>query len=285
MKKDIKAYFSIPGLFEKFHIMKQVVSMYENYPYIFNDYIVISSFYGSNGGVANGGRNSCEYHNEKEVSKFCQDHNICPIIIMSNLFYDKPDEFANKIIESFGNKNTMFCVASPNIEKWLEERFIRRGQFILSTTVCLDFKELIKKTNNYKKIVLPESMINDWKLLSKFPEQTRNKLEVIVNTACPLYCENRKSHYEWMSNVNLGKSDGIFKCIHKDYCGKGALYELINAPQFVNKDMIISYLNLGINHFKIQGRTNDDNDFIETLSYFLVKQEYQLMFREKCREK
>lgn len=279
----MKAYFNIPGLFEKFHIMKRVVSMHENYPYIFNDYIVISSFYGSNGGVANGGRNSGEYNNEEEISAFCQKHNICPTIVMSNLFFDKPDKFANRIIEFFGNKNTMFCVATPNIEKWLEEKFMRRGQFILSTTLCLNSHELVKETNRYKRIVLPESMINNWKLLLKLPEQTRNKLEVIVNNACPLDCENRKYHYEWMSNVNLRKSSGTFNCIHKDYCGNGALYEIINGPQFVNKDMIISYLNIGINHFKIQGRTNDDNDFIETLSYYLVKSEYQLMFREKCR--
>ena len=279
-----KKHFNIPGLFEKFHIIKQVVLMYENYPYIFNDNTIISSFYGSNGGIANGGRNSGEYYNEEEVSTFCREHNICPTIIMSNLFFDKPDKFANKIIEFFGNKTTMFCVATPNIEKWLEEKSIRRGQFVLSTTVCLDSEELIKKTNRYKKIVLPESMINNWKLLSKLPEQTRNKLEVIVNTACPIDCKNRKTHYEWMSKVNLRKSVGTFECIHKYYCGNGALYEILDGKQVVTTDMIESYLNLGINHFKIQGRTNDDNDFIETLAYYLIKPKYQLLFREKCRE-
>ncbi len=48
--------------------------------------------------------------------------------------------------------------------------------------------------------------------------------------------------------------------------------------------MINTYLNLGINHFKIQGRTNDDVDLIETFAYYLIKPKYQLMFREICHE-
>lgn len=48
----MKVYFNLPGLFEKFHIIKQIILLYENYPYIFRDNFIISSFYGSNGGVA-----------------------------------------------------------------------------------------------------------------------------------------------------------------------------------------------------------------------------------------
>ena len=280
-----KAYFNIAGLFEKFHIMKRVILLYEKHPYIFNDNIVISSFYGSNGGVANGGRNSGTFYNEEEVSDFCIEHNIKPTIIMSNLFMDKsqfPDNFASRIIESFNKNKPYFCLANSGIEEWLEKHGIRRGQFILSTTACIDFETIIKKTDRYKRIVLSESMINDWKTISLFPEHTRNKLEIIVNTICPNDCKSRKSHYEHISHLNINDSNITFKCPHESYCGKGHLYEILDAPQVVTNDMINTYLNLGINHFKIQGRTNDDNDFIETLAYYLIKPKYQLMFREEC---
>lgn len=97
----MKVYFNLPGLFEKFHIVKQTILLYENYPYIFRDNFIISSFYGSNGGVANGGRNSGHFNNEKEVENFCKEHNLCPTIIMSNLFANEqyfPDDYASRII-------------------------------------------------------------------------------------------------------------------------------------------------------------------------------------------
>jgi hypothetical protein len=283
----MKVYFNLPGLFEKFHIVKQTILLYENYPYIFRDNFIISSFYGSNGGVANGGRNSGHFNNEKEVENFCKEHNLCPTIIMSNLFANEqyfPDDYASRIITTFDKKNTYFCLSNLYIEKWLENQGIRRGQFILSTTACFDFEAIIKKTDQYKRIVLSEYMINDWKTISLFPEHTRNKLEIIVNTICPNNCKSRKNHYEHISNLNINNNDITFKCIHESYCGNGNLYEILNAPQVVTIDMINTYLNLGINHFKIQGRTNDDVDLIETFAYYLIKPKYQLMFREICHE-
>ena len=281
----VRAQFNIPGLFEKFHIMKRVISLYENHTYIFRDNIAISSFYGSNGGIMNGGRNSGNFYNEEEVGQFCNEHNIIPIIVMSNLVVgDKqiPDNFALRVINAFDKKNTYFCLSNPYIEGWLSSQGIRRGQFVLSTTACLDFKSIIENTGRYKRIVLSECMINEWKIISLFPERTRNKLEVIVNSICPTNCTSRVKHYEHISRLNIGKNVGTFKCPNERYCGKGHLYEILNSPQVVTIDMINTYMNLGIRHFKIQGRTNDDNDFIETLSYYLVKPKYQLMFREEC---
>ena len=280
-----KAYFNIAGLFEKFHIMKRVVLLKEKFPYIFKDNVVISSFYGSNGGIANGGRNSGNFYNEEEVSDFCIEHNIQPTIIMSNLFMGKsyfPDNFASKVVESFNKTKPYFCVANSDIEEWLGTQGVRRGQLILSATACIDFETIIKKTDQYKRIVLSENMINDWKTISLFPEHTRNKLEIIVNTICSNYCKSRKNHYEHISRLNINDNNITFKCPHESYCGKGHLYEILDAPQVVTNDMINTYLNLGINHFKIQGRTNDDNDLIETLAYYLIKPKYQLMFREEC---
>lgn len=95
----MKVYFNLPGLFEKFHIVKQTILLYENYPYIFRDNFIISSFYGSNGGVANGGRNSGHFNNEKEVENFCKEHNLCPTIIFSSFLicYASFDSFIKHI--------------------------------------------------------------------------------------------------------------------------------------------------------------------------------------------
>ena len=115
-------HYNLPCLFEKFYLLKKLIELKENYPYIFRDNIEISSFYGSNGGVTNGARCIEESHNEKEVSEFCKKHNIMPIITMTNLVVEKdeiPDAFAKSIISNFGN-DAMYCVGNFHIEKWLE---------------------------------------------------------------------------------------------------------------------------------------------------------------------
>ena len=177
----------------------------------------------------------------------------------------------------------MFCVANKNVEDWLEYTcYYNRGQFILSTTPCLDLQQTKDKTDFYKKIVLSEKYVNNWKLLKTLPERTRSKLEIVVNMFCPADCVLRKAHYEHMSKINLGgkKFKNGFPCCNKEYGGDGLLYQLLNLPSFVTLDKIQAYLNIGINHFKIEGRENYDFNLIETMAYFLIKPKYQMIFRE-----
>lgn len=281
-------YYSLPLLFEKFHLAKGVVDLMNNHPYIFRDNVVIESFYGSNGGKLCGGRNSipCKY-SEKEVAEFVESNGITPVVVMSNLLIeakDIPDEPAIRITEAFDHKKLMFCVANKNVENWLENTcYYNRGQFVLSTTPCLDLQQTKNNTDMYKKIVLSEKYINDWSSLRTMSVRTRSKLEVVVNMSCPTDCEMRRKHYENISGLAVGgegfKTD--FPCCNESYGGYGRLHEILLLPSVVALDKIGAYLNLGINHFKIEGRANYDYILIETMAYYLVKPEYQLMFRDK----
>ena len=283
----MKEYYSLPLLFEKFHLAKGIVELINKYPYIFRDNVVIESFYGSNGGKLCGGRNSItSRYCEKEVAEFVEGNSITPVIVMSNLLIepkDIPDENAIRITESFDHKKVMFCVASKNVEDWLENKcYYNRGQFILSTTPCLDLQQTKDKTDRYKKIVLSEKYINDWQSLRTLPERTRGKLEIVVNMSCPTDCEMRRKHYENISGLAIG-GKGFktnYPCCNEGYGGYGRLHEILRLPSVVTLEKIGTYLNMGINHFKIEGRANFDYVLIETMAYFLVKPEYQLMFRD-----
>lgn len=284
----MKEYYSLPLLFEKFYLAKGVVELLNDYPYIFRDNVVVESFYGSNGGFLCGGRNAipCKY-SEKEVAEFVGQSGITPVVVMSNLLTKREhilaDENASRIVSAFDHKKVMFCVANKEIENWLENvNFYNRGQFILSTTACLSLQETINSTDSYKKIVLSERYVNRWWALRKLPERTKSKLEVVVNMSCPFDCKLRKEHYTYISQSNLGgeRIEGGFPCCNEEYGGDGTLHEILPLPSFVSLDKIGAYLNMGINHFKIEGRSNYDFVLIETMAYFLVKPEYQMMFRE-----
>lgn len=151
---------------------------------------------------------------------------------------------------------------------------------ISSTTKCLNEKDLEKEAKSHGLVVLPENLINRFDIISKLSTETRSKLEVIVNSACPLNCMARKKHYDYMSRIALKEKVPKFVCPNYNYAGNGFLYELFNTPQFVSNKMINKYIKLGINHFKIQGRTDSDYNLIETFAYYLVKEKYRIMFRE-----
>ena len=66
-----KILFKIPGLFEKFDLIKKVIEVYNAYPFVFKEGCIIDSVYGSNGGSLNGGRSISECkHNIKDILFF-----------------------------------------------------------------------------------------------------------------------------------------------------------------------------------------------------------------------
>ena len=280
-----KKFFKLPGLFEKFDLIKKVIEVYNAYPFVFKEGCIIDSVYGSNGGNLNGGRaiSECK-HNIKDILYFCEQNNVLPTIIMSNTLvtYEEAahDANATKIINNFNVSTTNFCVANNEVERWLLDNGVASCNIISSTTKCLDKKDLEKETKAHGLVVLPENLINRFDIISKLPIETRSKLEVIVNSACPLNCMTRKKHYDYMSRVALKEEVPKFACPNYNYAGNGFLYELFNTPQFVSNKMINKYIKLGINHFKIQGRTDSDYNLIETFAYYLVTEKYRIMFRE-----
>ena len=285
-----KIFFKLPGLFEKTDLIKKVIEVYNTYPFAFKEGRIIDSVYGSNGGSLNGGRAVCEYkYNIKDILSFFLFYKVFPTIIMSNTLvtYKEAvcDANATEILNNFNIPTTNFCVANNDVEKWLLDNGVASCNIISSTTKCLNEKDLEKEAKSHGLVVLPENLINRFDIISKLSTETRSKLEVIVNSACPLNCMARKKHYDYMSRIALKEKVPKFVCPNYNYAGNGFLYELFNTPQFVSNKMINKYIKLGINHFKIQGRTDSDYNLIETFAYYLVKDKYRIMFRELVQQR
>lgn len=280
-----QVYIRLPGLFEKFDLIKRIIELKNKYPYIFKKGYFVDSIYGSNGGTLNGGRSIKSYDkNVKDVLIFCKQYHISPMIVMNNKLtsYDlaENDTYANLIIDNIDMDDTYFCISNDDIKKWLLDKGAKINNLISSTTKCLNFEDIEEESKNYNLVVLPERFINRFDLIEKLPLCVRKKLEVIINNACPLECTKRKDHYDYMSKLALGEKLPAFICPNCSYAGNGFLYELIDTQQFVNTKKINRYLELGINHFKIQGRTDDDYNLIETFAYYMIKDMYKIMFRE-----
>lgn len=234
-----KIFFKLPGLFEKTDLIKKVIEVYNAYPFAFKEGRIIDSVYGSNGGSLNGGRAISERkHNIKDILSFCEQNKVFPTIIMSNILvtYKEAvcDANATKILNNFNVSTTNFCVANNDVEKWLLDNGVASCNIISSTTKCLNEKDLEKEAKSHGLVVLPENLINRFDIISKLSTETRSKLEVIVNSACPLNCMARKKHYDYMSRIALKEKVPKFVCPNYNYAGNGFLYELFNTPQFVS---------------------------------------------------
>lgn len=286
----MKEYYAIPGLFEKFKIIQNLVNLLNNEPFIFRDNVVIDSVYGSNGTKLSGGRYMAgkAFDNDVEISSFFKNSGITPALVLTNLLATKediPDALAKRLLESFDGAHTSFVVANPLIECWLENEYnIGRKQFILSTMVGASYEQTISACERYGKIVLNEKFTNNFSLINTFPNAVKSKLEILVNSYCPDNCPQRQAHYKNISLIILSdckRGVEYWECNNKERVD--FLCDAMNKKQFVTLDKISAYLNMGINHFKIQGRTNNDSELIETLSYYLVKPEYQLAFRTRLR--
>ena len=100
IKNMNKKLFKLPGLFEKFDLIKKVIEVYNAYPFAFKEGCIIDSVYGSNGGSLNGGRSISECkHNIKDILSFCEQNKVFPTIIMSNTLvtYEEAARDANAI--------------------------------------------------------------------------------------------------------------------------------------------------------------------------------------------
>ena len=281
--------YRIGGLFEKFPLIKKFITIYNNEREKFNNDINISSIYGSNKTIWGGGRYiGTDIPNEKDVADFMKTvPNISPCLVVSNLLLKEShlnDSDGLEMLDAFKDFDNMeFIVGCDTMFCYLKGLgYTPEDSFISSVTKCLENEhEINDEFVNYKRVVINENKIKDYGYLFNLPEWKRKKTEILVNGACPTKCLYRKEHYiEYSSECLHLKKHKPHLCISGD-SKSGPLYKLIKQPLFIKREDVDLYSNNGISNFKIQGRTNYNLDYIETLLYYLVKPEYWLEIRQR----
>lgn len=189
------------------------------------------------------------------------------------------DSHCNTTLEKFYNSNNGIIVYSDLLEKYIRKNY-PLYKIISSTTKCItNKKEAIKELKkDYETVVLDYNFNKDLNFLKTLPN--KDKCELLVNAVCIPNCPRRKQHYELISKVALhqDKKDDYFMC----EASANLFYQAMKNPTFISVDDIQNtYLPMGFQHFKIEGRTTHVDDLIEMLIYYLVKPEYQIEIRER----
>ena len=293
-----EAYFHLPGLRKNFPLNMMIVNLMDAHPEYFREGVKIKSFYGEfpvslwNGG-RNGADDQCSAEYVTNVIKTLNSHNISVRLTFTNMTlteYDLEDPYCNFCLDEIAKDDrNAVIIFSPILEEYIRNKYPNLG--IVSST-CKRLTDIDKVNEELSKpydlVVLDYDFNNNFEALEKIHDHDR--CEILVNAICTPGCPRRSDHYKNIAenqrilfkNRKLPEGKKIpykkWECkYYKDsnfYCIKD--YPTVVLPE----DVVGKYSEeLGFHNFKIEGRTEKYFSLIETYSNYLVKPEYQGIFR------
>lgn len=179
---------------------------------------------------------------------------------------DLYDAYANKIAETLNSIGGYVMVSIPLMAKYMKKYPALEVCWSTSTDFGKTEEERVASINRLSGntlVVLPYEY-NNKPDLQKFTHP--ENLEIIVNEKCVENCPWRRQHWCNVNEVNLFRKDVEYtKCMVKD---KKLLKDVY--AHNVNRKQLANYAALGINHFKVVGRTSPFQAEKAYLEYFVL---------------
>jgi collagenase-like PrtC family protease len=278
--------FTLAGFYTKNTILDKLLFLYEKHNYIFKESVIIGSLYDSLPNLKwNGGRiiskssisNTTILKNIDSINKLGIGINFTFTNFSINK-NDLKDKECNDVLKILSKNNLNgVIIASALLRDYIANKYPKLKITLSLTYFYNNIKSIsneIEKTINiesYDKIVLPPDYNQNTKLIASL--DNRNKIELLINETCYKNCIYKAEHYKLISDDCLSGST-----LSKEFCEKkhqcvSSNYALIN-----NEQDILKYKNLGINNFKISGRSLKDNVYILFIYKYLIKSKYKDFF-------
>lgn len=184
---------------------------------------------------------------------------------------DVYDRFCNAITEIFHNGKHAITVASPELYKYLKEKYpnYKYYQSVISTSNDTDF---VKK-DEYDMYLMTRNLNNNWEKLLAIPEEERSNIEFLCNDLCTPIC-HRMGHYNVVNACILNRSDetclGNYCTIDHDF----GQYNMHSWPMTINPEDIDTYLENKYCHFKLCGRYEDKSILCLKFAHYFAKHEF-----------
>lgn len=280
-----KIYISIPDFWNNYNLNIQLIDLWHKNKDYFYDNIIIDSCYGSFPTIFNGGRVVRGYTTNNNIINTMSAFNERGISIrhtFTNLniqLEDLNDKVFNNILKfsvalskQYDIKNGINIADNKICDYVL--KFYPELYIMYSTTLNINKENDINSISENNLIVPSYSVNNDFHLLQKL--KYPNNIELLIGEACIDNCPNRKLHHKTISNIQYLDDSAFFHCPY----GCENKYDFYNTIPLRNhyisyNDIISNYLPLGINKFKISGRSDSVINVIERYVLYLIKPEYK----------
>lgn len=294
-KKD--AHFFLCGAFESFDFIQNFIAKTKEFPCILKDNTIIDSVFGSPTCIWNGGRTLVNsYYNKRQLVDIHETYANLGVkvrFIFTNSMlneHDLHDRYGNLLISIFEDLSPEVVVNSPLLEDYLRNKYSGLS-FISSTTKRLrnSQDQLREFSQDYKYICLDYDYNYNIEFLNSIREEDRSRVEILVNSTCPKGCNARVLHQEFTDRRQLEFTDDdicddselffqecplMKKSINLPFEKKGFTKDFFKGTNFIMPDDIDSYLDMGFNHFKIQGRELEPHQIFAEFFPYLINPEF-----------
>lgn len=251
----------------------------KQYPGCFRENAKIASVYGTfPSAIWNGGRNFLDGDSSpKEIENIIKSYNRLGIPVRftwTNVLLNEShlnDPYCNMIMKTGDNGMNQVLVNTDVLENYIRTTY--PGYKIISSTTkrILSLDKLSEElSKDYYLVVLDYDLNHDEKALERI-QPYADKIEILVNETCQAHCPQRVHHYREISKHQLENNRNIkFNCCDpsKD---KRTFAGCMKKPSFMSNSDVDAYLERGFNNFKIVGRGEGQQFYIDSLIYYLVK--------------
>ena len=284
--------FHLPGLRYNFPLNMYWLNLQKQYPGYFRDGVKVVSFFGSFPfSLWNGGRlivnDQCDAEFVKRVVSSINGKGIPVRYTFTNPLIkeeDLDDAFCNYCMKVADNGMNEVLVFSPLLEEYIREKY---PSFKIDSSTCKELRDVdqlnAELEKDYRYVVLDYNMNNNWDLLENIHH--KEKIEVLVNALCIPNCPRRGDHYK-----NIAINQKIMEQNKKlpkerqkkivpwtcEYGDRNCIHTIQDYSTYVSPEMIWEkYFPIGINNFKIEGRTANIFSLVETYAHYMIKSEHQ----------
>ena len=103
--------------------------------------------------------------------------------------------------------------------------------------------------------------------------QYPNNIEILCGEPCIANCPNREKHYKEISKIVLQINEGFYACPFNSE--RLTADEIVSLPHALTNERIDQLSEMGIQYFKISGRTLDLANWLGVILHYLVLPEYR----------
>lgn len=285
------AYYHLPGLFEFYGLYSLFLPLFYNHREYFYDWCEIGSIYGAPADCLwGGGRVGFGDDVAEKVLRLTQKYGISARLTFSNSLIKQEhlsDRKCNRLCEMFSESTAAqngVIICSDLLLEYIGNNY--PGLYFVSSTtkVLTDFIQLEKELSREDfRFVVPDFRLNKaFDKLGTLTERQKSKVEFLCNECCYFGCTDRKSCYENVSRKSLCEDREDFICRSPGGNEGYKFSKAMENPAFIGTDDIENtYLPMGFNQFKIEGRGLGSAVVLEFLLYYMTKPEYRLKVREE----
>lgn len=277
-------YFHLPDYNQHFNLNLLFHDLMQFKPEYFRPNVKIGSVYGSfPGAIWNGGRTILGGFASREDIINCYKafndrgiavrHTFTNSLIKGNMVYDT---YCNIIMELGHNGVNEVLVNSPELEEYIREHFPNYPMISSTTKRIKSINKLKEEVNKGYKLVVLDYALNRSGEIYSLPN--KEKYEILVDAYCCDDCPNRLKHYKSLAEDQLafGHLDTENPPMGCEYIAEDFYDIMEKRNSFIKADEIYNfYYELGFRNFKIEGRTVNPFDVLESYVYYMGLPEYR----------